>query len=467
MRPRGPRADRDLVTINGERVRHLVLDPFATRSPWWTPAGRVRTLGLLTAAPLVALSLFAGEALAAQPTVGLGTADSFAVLAGSTVTNTGPSTINGDVGLSPGTAVTGFPPGTVNGTIHAADAVAGQAKSDLTIAYDDAASRTPPLSVTGDLAGLTLTSGVYRNATSLGLTGALTLDAQGNPNAVFVFQAGSTLITASGSHVNLINGAQPCNVFWQVGSSATLGTSSVFTGSILALTSISVNNGVTIQGRALARNGAVTLINDTITAAHCTTNQPPAGAVTPDGGGAATGGTTSGGTSGGTTSGGTSGGTTTGGTTGGTTNSGTSGGTTSGGTTGGGTTTTGGGSTTSSANGTAIFTTTRSVAGTVAASGTRRAVPGTFKATVRGLHIRRVVFTVGRHVIATNGSSPFVAAVVTSAGIHTLKARVTYTDTTPAATFTLRFRSRTAPKKPVRAASAPSRLPKGSGGFTG
>jgi serine protease AprX len=206
-----------------------------------------------------------------QPPVGLGTADRFAVLAGSTVTNTGPSTINGDLGLYPGTAVTGFPPGTVNGATHAANAVALQAKSDLTTAYDDVAGRTPPAPAPADLGGLTLTPGVYRSGSSLALTGELALDAQGDPSAVFVFQAGSTLITASASRVRLVNGAQPCNVFWQVGSSATLGTSTDFAGNILALTSISMNDGVTLNGRALARNGAVTLINDTITAPHCAT----------------------------------------------------------------------------------------------------------------------------------------------------------------------------------------------------
>jgi serine protease AprX len=201
--------------------------------------------------------------------LGLGTAESFAVLAATTVTNTGPSTINGNLGLSPGTAVTGFGPGTVNGTTYAADAIALKAQADLTIAYDDAAARTPPVSAPADLGGLTLSPGVYQNASSLGLTGTLTLDAQGDPNAVFVFQAGSTLISGSASQVKLVNGAQACNVFWKVGSSATLGTGSVVAGNILALTSISINDGVTLHGRALARNGAVTLIDDTITAAHC------------------------------------------------------------------------------------------------------------------------------------------------------------------------------------------------------
>jgi hypothetical protein len=234
---------------------------------WYAGAARAATLALSVVAGLLALALFSSGALAAQAPVGLGTADSFAVLAGQTVTNIGPSAINGDLGVAPGTAVAGLLP--VVGTIHAADAVAGQAQSDLTTAYDDAAGRTGPLAVSSDLGGLTLTAGVYNSGSSLGLTGALTLDAQGDPNAVFVFQAASTLITASASHVNLINGAQPCNVFWQVGSSATLGTTSVFAGNILALTSISMNNGVTVLGRALARNGSVTLINDTINAAHC------------------------------------------------------------------------------------------------------------------------------------------------------------------------------------------------------
>ena len=234
-------------------------------SPSRSPLARARTLGLAAVASLLALALLASTALAAQPPVGLGTADSYAVLAGQTVTNTGPSTINGDLGVTPGAAITGFPPGTVNGTIHAADAVALQAQSDLTTAYNDAAGRTPPAAVPADLGGLTLTGGVYKSASALQLTGALTLDAQGDPNTVFIFQAASTLITASASHVNLINGAQPCNVFWQVGSSATLGTSSVFVGNILALTSVSMNNAVTVQGRALARNGSVTMINDTLT----------------------------------------------------------------------------------------------------------------------------------------------------------------------------------------------------------
>ena len=218
--------------------------------------------------------------------VGLGTAAPFAVLAGTpAVTNTGPTTITGDLGISPAAAVTGFPPGTVNGSIHAADAVALQAKSDLVIAYDDAAGRTPATVVAGGtLGGQTLVAGVYNaGGVTLDLTGTLTLDGQNDPNAVWIFQATSDLITASSSSVAFINGGQPCNVFWQVTSSATLGSGSTFAGTILALTSITMNSGVTMDGRALARNGNVTLINDTITRSTCSTpsSSPASGPTTP------------------------------------------------------------------------------------------------------------------------------------------------------------------------------------------
>lgn len=233
---------------------------------------RQRFCGVLLAATLGAAVSGAGtsQANAAQAPVGLGTAASFAILAGQTVTNTGPSVISGDLGLSPGSAVTGFPPGKVdNGTMYVADAVALQAQADVTTAYNDAAGRSPTATVTADLGGQTLLPGVYTGAT-LGLTGTLTLDAQGDPNAVFVFQTASTLITASSSTVAMINGGSPCNVFWQVTSSATLATNSVFVGTVLALTSISASTGATVTGRLLARNGAVTLDTNTINGASCT-----------------------------------------------------------------------------------------------------------------------------------------------------------------------------------------------------
>ncbi len=229
---------------------------------------------LVVALALAVTVVGGSQAGAAQAPVGLGTATSFAVLAGTTVTNTGPSTISGDLGVSPGTAVTGFPPGTVsNGTVHAADAVAAQAQADLTTAYNDAAGRTPFTTVSADLGGQTLVSGVYRGG-ALGLTGTLTLNAQGDPNAVFIFQAGSTLITASSSRVAVINGAQACNVFWQVGSSATLGTNSVFVGTVLALTSVTAATGASVAGRLLARNGAVTLDSNTVTRSTCAAAPP-------------------------------------------------------------------------------------------------------------------------------------------------------------------------------------------------
>jgi uncharacterized repeat protein (TIGR01451 family) len=204
-----------------------------------------------------------------QPPVNLGTAGNFAVLAGSGITNTGPTTITGDVGTFPTTTETGFGSVTLIGTNHMGDAVTQVAKTDLTTAYDDAAGRVPAITVSGDLGGLTLVPGVYKSASSLGLTGTLTLNAQGDPNAVFIFQMGSTLTTASGSNVSLINGTQSCNIFWQVGSSATLGTGSTFRGTILALASITATTGVMVDGRLLAMTGAVTLDTNTITRATC------------------------------------------------------------------------------------------------------------------------------------------------------------------------------------------------------
>ncbi len=205
----------------------------------------------------------------------LGTAQSFAVLAGSAVTNTGGSTVTGDLGVAPGTAITGFPPGLVSGVQHASDAVALQAQADVTTAYNVFAGAAFNSNLTGtDLAGLTLTPGTYRFATSAQLTGTVTLDAQGDPGAVFIFQVGSTLISASAAAVTLVNGAQACNVFWKVGSSATLGTGTAFAGNILALTSITLNHDATLLGRALARNGSVTMDTNAVAKPACAAGPP-------------------------------------------------------------------------------------------------------------------------------------------------------------------------------------------------
>jgi len=211
------------------------------------------------------------QAYAVGPTtVPLGTADNFAVLAGSTITNTGMSGITGDLGLSPGTSVTGFPPGTLNGTQHVADAAALQAQNDLTNAYTNAVGQTPVSTIGTELGGTTQGPGVYDSASgTFGINGTLILDAQGDPNAVFIFKTASTLITAGSSTVVLTNNAQACNVFWQVGSSVTLGTNSTFKGNILALTSATITTGANVQGRILARNAAVTIDSGTITKATC------------------------------------------------------------------------------------------------------------------------------------------------------------------------------------------------------
>ena len=213
-------------------------------------------------------------ASAAIPAVGMGSAKSFAVLAGSGITNTGATTLSGtdgaNIGSSPTGTFTGDTTVTTTGTKYlAADAVTAAAQNDLITAYNDAAGRTSATAISADLGGQTLKPGVYNSASSIGLTGTLTLDGENDPAAVFIFQAGSTLTTASASRVNLINGAQPCNVFWQVGSSATFGTNSDFTGHVIALTSITATTGASFKGQLLARNGAVTLDTNTIVNDAC------------------------------------------------------------------------------------------------------------------------------------------------------------------------------------------------------
>ena len=210
---------------------------------------------------LIILLLWAVNAYATTVNVGLGAANLFAVLGGTTITNTGPSFINGNLGLWSGTSVTGFPPGTVTGAIDAANAIAKQAQMDLTSAYNVAAAQPCGGVLTGqNLGGQTLTAGVYCFASSAQLNGNLILDAQGNTNAVFIFEIGGTLTTLSASNITIINGGTGNNVFWQVGSSATLGTRSQFAGNILALSNITLGAGADIScGRVLALNGAVTM----------------------------------------------------------------------------------------------------------------------------------------------------------------------------------------------------------------
>jgi hypothetical protein len=195
--------------------------------------------------------------------VPLGSAANFKSLAGSTVTNTGPTTIaGGNLGLSPGSAVTGFPPGMMvaPAVMHVTDPTAAQAQVDLTTAYNYAAGLPGAAVLPGDMSGLTFTPGLYKTSSTVMLSaGNVTLDAQGNANGVFIFQIGSTLTTLGGTQVVLAGGAQAKNIFWQVGSSATLGTTSIMYGTILALQSITLDTGATLHGRALARNAAVTL----------------------------------------------------------------------------------------------------------------------------------------------------------------------------------------------------------------
>lgn len=202
-----------------------------------------------------------------QTSVSLAGSSNLAILAGSAISNTGATIITGDMGLSPGTSVGGFPPGILNGTLHINDAISNQAKLDLTAAYNDAAGRTSTdiVTLSGNIGGLTLTPGLYKSTSTLAISsGDLTFDAKGNPNAVFIIQIASSLTTTSGRKVILSGGALASRIFWQVGSSATFGTTSVFKGTVLAMQSITFNTGASIDGKALARTGAVIMAGNTI-----------------------------------------------------------------------------------------------------------------------------------------------------------------------------------------------------------
>jgi hypothetical protein len=218
------------------------------------------------AAPLDASNANPDASMCRLASVVLGAAANFAVLAGSTVTSTGPTLVTGDLGVSPGSSVTGFPPGTIVGALHAADPTAAQAVADLTTAYNDAAGRTLcAVTLSGNIGGQTLTPGLYKSTSSLAISsGDLTLDAQGDAAAVFVFQIASTLTTTSGRQVILSGGAKSSNLFWQVGTSATLGSASVFQGTIMADQAVTLDTGATLNGRVLARIAGVSLDSNTI-----------------------------------------------------------------------------------------------------------------------------------------------------------------------------------------------------------
>lgn len=347
---------------------------------------------------------FAVLPAAAQAQVNLGTTNSFVVLGGAGVTNTGPSVLNGDLGVSPGTSLSGFGlPAVVNGATHNNNGVAAQAQLDLATAYDVAAGQPvlPANDLTGtDLGNRTLTSGAYRYSSSAQLTGPLTLDAEGDPNAQFVFEIGSTLTTASASSVVLINGASPCNVYWQVGSSATLGTTTAFQGNLMTLADISLNDGATVIGRLLARTaGAVTLINNVLSRPQCATDSTS----TPPG-------TTSSGP--------------------GTSDDGPS---------------TAAAQAEARAQARARARARARAAqrqGRANISRTPRSVcTDGFSATVRGKRIARVVFSLDGRRIARRANSPFRVLIPATPGAHRVRAHVTFTDATRAKNMTLRYRA--------------------------
>jgi hypothetical protein len=367
---------------------------------------------------LAMLAVFALPTAAQAAPVGLGTAGPFVVLGGTTVTNVGPSVLNGNLGVSPGTELEGFGlPAVINGSTHATDEVAAQAQLDLTTAYDAAAGQPvlPANDLSGtDLGGLKLAPGTYRyNAAAL-LTGALTLDAEGDPNAEFVFKIGSQLTTESASSVLLVNGASPCNVYWQVGSSADLGTTTSFQGSLMALTSISLKSKATVVGRMLARNGQVSLIENTLTRPLCPTgptnppdDETPGGPTNPPSGETPGGPGTVSPTTPGTT-----------------------------------------GPAVAPGSGSRLASGRQAKAPRASRNGTavvraapREACTEGFRVTVNGKMIQRVVFSLDGKSIGSRTNSPFAMSVRATPGAHEVSARVTFTDATHAKTVTLPYRA--------------------------
>jgi hypothetical protein len=352
----------------------------------------------------MAIAFAAIPAAAQAAPVNLATVGPFVALGGSTVTNTGPSVLNGDLGVAPGTSLVGFGlPAVVNGATHDNDAVAGQAQADLTAAYDVAAGQ--PVAPSNDLTGTnlgnrTLTAGAYRYTSSAQLTGPLTLDAQGDPNAQFVFEIAAELTTAPASSVVLVNGASPCNVFWQVGSSATLDTTTAFQGNLMALTSISLNNGASVIGRVLARNGQISLINNVLDGSMCGTGStPPPSVEPPSGPGAVP--PNAPGTTGQATPG------------------------------------------TGSVVGPARTRTRKPTRNgrAVVRSAPREACASGFRATVSGHMIKRVVFSLDGKSIGSRTDSPFAMSIRAAPGAHQVRVRVTFTDATHAKTMTLPYRA--------------------------
>lgn len=366
--------------------------------------------GRLAGIALAMVAAFALPASAQAAPVDLATAGPFVVLGGTTVTNTGPSVLNGNLGVSPGTELKGFElPAVVNGVSHATDEVAAQAQLDLTNAYNVAAAQ--PVLPQNDLSGTDLGErklgpGIYRyNAAAL-LTGALTLDAEGDPNAQFVFKIGSELTTASASSVLLVNGASPCNVYWQVGSSADIGTTTAFQGNLMALTSISLKAGATVLGRMLARNGQVSLIDNVLTRPLCATGPttPPSdnapggpGTVSPSEPG--TTGPAAAPSSGLVAPGGALPGRQA-------------------------------KATRSSRNGTAVV-----------RSAPREACTEGFRAVVSGKMIKRVVFSLDGRSVGSRTGSPFAMSMRAAPGAHQVRVRITFRDSTRARTVRLPYQA--------------------------